>query len=220
MVDSGTNAVIVPLHPDLWLETAERKAPSSLVRGPIPQTLSLQGQSRLGCGTSFLNHTLNFGRFSGGRLEMLREGAWVSKARTMFWLSFDALKVVHRVTPVTERVRYSVILCTPGKLERLTAEDWDCLGTLGFPIYLCNPEPFQMRRLEPGDLPRTAAQSSEVMEKASEQLLQDASSKTQVSLTTSSKELQGGTDPIFSYLALLMKRSHNVLPHVLHPRHL
>ena len=67
----------------------------------------------------FPNHTLNFGEFSGGRLEMLREGAWNSYARTMVGCSFDALKVVHWVTPVTEGVRYSVTLHTPGKQERL-----------------------------------------------------------------------------------------------------
>ena len=97
------------------------------------------------------SHTLNFGKFSGGRLEMLHEGAWNSYARMMVWLSFDAQRVAHRVTPITEGVRYSVTVYTPEKLERLTSEDWDCLGKLGIPIYLYNPESFQIRRLEPGD---------------------------------------------------------------------
>ena len=84
----------------------------------------------------FPNHTLNFGTFQGGQLEMLRNGVWSSYARTMVWLSFDALKVVHRVTPVSSGTRFSITLYTPGKLERLTAEDWDYLGRNGFPIYL------------------------------------------------------------------------------------
>ena len=50
----------------------------------------------------YSNHTLNSGKFSGGRLEMLCEGAWTSYAKTMVWLSFDALKVAHGVTTVTE----------------------------------------------------------------------------------------------------------------------
>ena len=52
------------------------------------------------------------------------------------WLSFDALKVVHQVTPVTKGERYSVTLYTPGKLDRLTAQDWDNLAKTGFPVYL------------------------------------------------------------------------------------
>ena len=49
---------------------------------------------------------------------MLRNGEWQSYARTMLWLSFDALKVVHSITAVTEGIRCSVTLYTPGKLER------------------------------------------------------------------------------------------------------
>ena len=41
------------------------------------------------------------------------------------WLSFDALKVVHKVTPVTKGERYSITLYTPGKMDRSTAQDWD-----------------------------------------------------------------------------------------------
>ena len=79
------------------------------------------------------NHTLNFGKFTGGNLEILRDGAWTSCAKTMVWLSFDALKVVHRVTAVTEGTWYSVTLYTPSRLERLTAYDWDGLGRAEFP---------------------------------------------------------------------------------------
>ena len=37
-MDSGTNAVIVRLHPDMSGEIAERKAPSATIQGPIAQT--------------------------------------------------------------------------------------------------------------------------------------------------------------------------------------
>ena len=62
-------------------------------------------------------------------------------------MSFDALKVVHRVTPVQTGVRYSITLYTPGKLDRLTAQDWDILARKGLPIYLYEPLPAKMRRL-------------------------------------------------------------------------
>ena len=63
------------------------------------------------------------------------------------WLSFDALKAVHKVTPVTNGERYSITLYTPGKLDRLTVQDWDNLARAGFPIYLYEPLPAKMRRL-------------------------------------------------------------------------
>ena len=63
------------------------------------------------------------------------------------WLSLDALKVVHRVTTVTEGERFSITLYAPGKLERLTAQDWDTLAKNGFPVYMYEPLPAKMRRL-------------------------------------------------------------------------
>ena len=63
------------------------------------------------------------------------------------WMSFDALKVVHRVAPVVRGARYSITLYTPSKLDRLTAQDWDNLAKNGFPIYLYEPLPAKMRRL-------------------------------------------------------------------------
>ena len=63
------------------------------------------------------------------------------------WLSFDALKVVHQVTAVTWGERFSITLYTPGKLEHLTAQDWDTLAKEGFPIYMYEPLPAKMRRL-------------------------------------------------------------------------
>ena len=93
------------------------------------------------------NHTMKFGKYSGGSLQMLRNGQWHSYDTENQWLSFDALKVVHQVTPVTKGERYSVTLQTPGKLDRLTAQDWDNLAKTGFPIYLYEPLPAKMRRL-------------------------------------------------------------------------
>ena len=43
--------------------------------------------------------------------------------------------------------RFSITLYTPGKLERLTAQDWDILSKAGFPIYVYKPLPAKMRRL-------------------------------------------------------------------------
>ena len=97
------------------------------------------------------NHTMKFGNYSGGSLQMLRYGRWHSLCDSYDidnqWLSSDALKFVHRVQPVTKGYRYSVTLYTPGKLERLTAQDWDNLAKAGFPIYLYEPLPARMRRL-------------------------------------------------------------------------
>ena len=78
---------------------------------------------------------------------MLRNGQCYSYDNDCQWMSFDALKVVHRVTPVQTGARYSITLYTPGKLDRLTAQDWDNLAKCGFPIYLYEPLPVKMRRL-------------------------------------------------------------------------
>ena len=93
------------------------------------------------------NHTMKFGSYKGGCLQMLREGVWHSYDRDCQWLSFDALRFMHRVQPVTSGFRYSITLYTPGKLERLTAQDWDSLAKAGFLIYLYEPLPARMRRL-------------------------------------------------------------------------
>ena len=95
----------------------------------------------------FPNHTMKFGKYMVGSLQMLRDGQWHSYDTECQWMSFDALKVVHRVTPVTKGARYSITLYTPGKLDRLTAQDWDNLAKTGFPIYLYDPLPAKMRRL-------------------------------------------------------------------------
>ena len=47
MVNTVTNAVIVPLHPAKCGETAVCKVPSSVVHGPIVQVLDFGGQRQL-----------------------------------------------------------------------------------------------------------------------------------------------------------------------------
>ena len=43
MMDSGTNAIIDPLHPCMCGEIAECRVPSSMVQGPIVQVLDYRG---------------------------------------------------------------------------------------------------------------------------------------------------------------------------------
>ena len=102
------------------------------------------------------NHTLNFGKFMGSNLQMLRARVCHSYDREHVRLWFHALKVTHRVTEVTTRIRYSATLYTPSRLEHLTIEDWDSLGRLGFPIYLCNSESFRKRSLIIEALPQVS----------------------------------------------------------------
>ena len=73
--------------------------------------------------------------------------AFVSYDKENQWLSFDALKVVRQVSAVSWGERYSITLYTPGKMERLTAQDLDSLARARFPIYLYEPLPAKMRRL-------------------------------------------------------------------------
>ena len=47
MLDSGTNAIIVPLHPRMQGEIAECQVPSGTVTGPIVQTKEFDGARRL-----------------------------------------------------------------------------------------------------------------------------------------------------------------------------
>ena len=47
MLDSGTNAIIVPLHPRMEGEVAECQVPSATVTGPIVQVYEFEGQKRL-----------------------------------------------------------------------------------------------------------------------------------------------------------------------------
>ena len=47
MLDSGTSAIIVPLHPRMEGEVAECQVPSATVTGPIVQVYEFEGQKRL-----------------------------------------------------------------------------------------------------------------------------------------------------------------------------
>ena len=47
MLDSGTNAIIVPLHPRMEAEVAECQVPSATVTGPIVQVYDFEGTKRL-----------------------------------------------------------------------------------------------------------------------------------------------------------------------------
>ena len=89
---------------------------------------------------------MKFGKYKGGCLQILRDGAWHSYDKESQWLSFDALKVVHQVIAVTWGERYSITLYTPGMLAHLTAQAWDILAKAGFHIYLYEPLPARMRR--------------------------------------------------------------------------
>ena len=46
-MDSGTNAIIVPLHPDMCGEVVGCKVPSATVQGPIVQILDYLGERTL-----------------------------------------------------------------------------------------------------------------------------------------------------------------------------
>ena len=54
-------------------------------------------------------HTMKFGKYRRGSLQMM------SYDTENQWLSLDALKVVHKVTPVTQGERYSITLHTKGR---------------------------------------------------------------------------------------------------------
>ena len=60
MLDSGTNAIIVPVHPGMKGEIADCQVPSATVTGPIVQVYSHNGAKRLkkaGCSTSKFCHS-------------------------------------------------------------------------------------------------------------------------------------------------------------------
>ena len=47
MLDSGTNAIIVPLHPNMQGDIAKCQVPSAIVTGPIVQVYEFNGAKRL-----------------------------------------------------------------------------------------------------------------------------------------------------------------------------
>ena len=68
------------------------------------------------------NHTMKFGKYTGGSLQKLREEVWHSYEKDNVWLSFDALKITHPVTEAICGNRYSISLYTPGKLDPLLGQ--------------------------------------------------------------------------------------------------
>ena len=88
-----------------------------------------------------LNYTINFGKYEGGHLEMLRNGEWQSCAVPLIWTEFTADIIEHRVREVTSGERFSVTLFTPSHLERLSERDWMNLESHGFPSQsICTPK--------------------------------------------------------------------------------
>ena len=84
----------------------------------------------------YLNYTINFGKYEGGHLEMLRNGEWQSCAVPLVWTEFTADIIEHRVREVTSGDRFSVTLFTPSHLDKLTERDWMNLESRGFPVHL------------------------------------------------------------------------------------
>ena len=84
----------------------------------------------------YINYTINFGHYTGGHLEMLRNEEWESCAAPLIWVEFTADIIQHRVREVTSGIRYSVTLFTPNHLERLSPMDWMNLESFGFPVDL------------------------------------------------------------------------------------
>ena len=56
------------------------------------------------------NDTMKSGSYKGGSLQMLRQEVGHSYDKDNVWMSFDALKVTHRVTEVTAGHHYSITL--------------------------------------------------------------------------------------------------------------
>ena len=107
--------------------------------GDVTQLVAGQGLNRhrdYRNHEEYLNYTINFGKYEGGHLEMLRNGEWQSCAVPLIWTEFTADIIEHRVREVTEGERFSVTLFTPSYLERLSERDWMNLESHGFPVHL------------------------------------------------------------------------------------
>ena len=125
---------------------------------------------------------------------MLRDGVWHSYDKDNVWLSFDALKVTHRVNEVISGYRYSITLYTPGKLDRLTPSDWDTLSRLGFPVYLYDVASMPMRRLEGGKLV-PVCQAQPLSQNTSRTGTMEAPKATSANAASSSSPPDAGADP-------------------------
>eukprot|EP00971_Amphidinium_carterae_P099074 1959167-Amphidinium_carterae.2 len=78
------------------------------------------------------NHTICFGDFEGGHLEVERpnkkgDKEWQLVGVDRMWISFYARSMMHGVSEVKQGVRYSVTFYTPGTLDMVPEGDWDCL---------------------------------------------------------------------------------------------
>ena len=91
-------------------------------------------QSTCRCLRKCIHWPINFGHYTGGHLEMLRNEEWESCAAPLIWVEFTADIIQHRVREVTSGVRYSVTLFAPNHLERLSPVDWMNLESFGFPV--------------------------------------------------------------------------------------
>ena len=72
----------------------------------------------------YLNYTINFGKYEGGHLEVLRGKDWQSCAVPLLWTEFTADIIEHRVREVTSGERFSVTLFTPSHMEKLSDRAW------------------------------------------------------------------------------------------------
>eukprot|EP00971_Amphidinium_carterae_P208939 4145054-Amphidinium_carterae.6 len=85
------------------------------------------------------NHTICFGEYEGGQLQVERLNKngvleWQLVGLTKMWVSSYAGSMMHRVSEVTTGARYSVTFYTPGNLGMVPEGDWDYLRKAGFPI--------------------------------------------------------------------------------------
>eukprot|EP00971_Amphidinium_carterae_P350976 6491835-Amphidinium_carterae.1 len=74
-----------------------------------------------------------FGQFKGGELQVMVGDSWETVACDRHWKDLDP-QSVHRVLPVTEGKRYSIVLYNPRDVTtRITEQDMLRLRTHGFP---------------------------------------------------------------------------------------
>ena len=143
--------------------------------------------------------TMKFGNYMGGSLQMLRDGVWHSYDKDNVWLSFDALKVTHRVSEVLCGNCYPNTLYTPDKLGRLTPRDWDTLSRLGFPVCLCEIASIQMRRQDGEE------QVSDWVATISSTDASGSCENTNANAATSSDTQSAGADPGRTYFCQALR---------------
>eukprot|EP00971_Amphidinium_carterae_P086940 1720210-Amphidinium_carterae.1 len=75
------------------------------------------------------NHTICFGNYGGGQLQVERESsqgvlAWELVGLPEAWISFYARSLKHKVAEIEIGERYSITYYTPGNLDVLPTGDW------------------------------------------------------------------------------------------------